>query len=71
MAHTIVDHVGNSTTPTVTGTVGTYVIGPPIKGGLKTQGLFIWQSGSGSSKTMRWLEDQPITGASPAGYTAV
>lgn len=71
MAHTLIDHIGNSTSPSVTGTVGAAVIGPPSHGGMKQQSLYVWQSGTGTSKTLRWLEDVNITGASPTTYSAV
>lgn len=68
MAHTLVNHIGQSTTPSITGTESQYVIGPPVLGALKTQGRYIWQSGATPNRTYRWVADEPITSASPSTY---
>lgn len=70
MAHSVVDHVGQTSSPSITGSVNRTVIGPPVSGAKNYQGVFAYQSGSGGSQTFRWIHDDYIgTTASPTTYT--
>lgn len=73
MAFTIKGKYGASSTPSVTGTPGGFVIGPPAHGG-QAQGIYACQGSDsrGTGGTYTWIYDQPIrVGATvPTGYTA-
>lgn len=71
MAHTIKDQYGNGTTQTITGTSSGTAYGPPVTGAPHYQGVFVNESGSGSSRTLRHLKDEYMgaQGTSPTSYT--
>ena len=72
MATTILDLLGTSSTPTVSGTLGQYVTGPPSPSMPYPcgEGVYLLQD---STPTYRWIEDRrycpPVP--SPTTYTAV
>jgi hypothetical protein len=65
---TAIDPTNSGTATAVGGTE--MLIGPPVYGGLKTQGRYI-RSVAGTAGIFTFLRDEPITGASPTSYTYV
>lgn len=68
MAHTLIDHVGQSTTPTITGLDNRTIYGPPVGGATNYQGVFVRQTGTPGTYTYRWVKDER-TSAAVTAYT--
>lgn len=58
-------------TQSVTGTPRMWIIGPPAHGG-QARGMYICESGRGTTSTFRWSHDEPIdkTATVPSAYSA-
>lgn len=58
MAHTIKNKLASTAAPSVSGSVTGTVYGPPENGYPHYRGVYVWESGTGSSRTYRWIEDE-------------
>ena len=72
MAITIKDAFGNNSTPSVTGTPGLYIYGPPAFTQGDSEGEYLIYSGAqGTNGTYAWVRDCPRTAGSGARSTYV